>query len=72
MPATPRKTGTYYDRKSAERREYQQAYYARNKEQLARNRELSNHFDPEAHAKYLDYQKGYYQRRKAARAPKDP
>lgn len=69
MPATPRKKGTYYDRKSLERREYQQAYYARNKEQLARNRELKNHFDPGAHAKYLEYQRSYYQRRKAARKP---
>lgn len=67
MPATPRKPGTYYDRKSAERRAYQQAYYVRNKEVLARKRELDRHLDPESHARYLGYQRGYYLRRKAAR-----
>ena len=66
MPATPKKPGTYYARKSGERRAYQQAYYERNKEGLARKRELTRHLDPKAHEAYLKYQKEYYIRKKAA------
>lgn len=62
-----RKKGTYYDRTCEQRREYQNAYYAANKERLARKRELERELDPEKHARYIAYQRQCYQIRKAKR-----
>ena len=67
MPRTPRKAGTYYERTCEQRLEYQRIYYAAMKEKLARKRELERELDPEKHARYLEYQKAYYQKRKASR-----
>jgi hypothetical protein len=67
MGRTPRRKGTYYDRTAEERRAYQRAYYAENKDTLKRQRDLSRILNPEAAAKQRAYQRAWYERQKAAK-----
>jgi len=72
MPNTPRQPGTYYDREREERLRYQKEHYALRKASLARGRELMRELDPEKHQRYLDYQRAYHRKRRAAaKAAKD-